>query len=62
MKVFEQDPVKVYRIEDKDDIIDIYIPDILSIDSIVCIMKNGEFLPFDQWEKYEDLLEVHLDK
>lgn len=62
--IVELDPVRVFRIFHENgenlDYIDIFLQDVSSPDSIVCIMKNGEFLPFDEWDDFELKLRLHL--
>ena len=48
----EELPMKSFRFTfPNDDIYDIFVPPTGDIESdVVCIMKNGEFLPFSEWD------------
>jgi hypothetical protein len=63
MKIEHIGNVKVFEIKDEEynNVIHIYIPDLTDVSSVVCIMKNGEFLPFNFWSKYEEMLRLHLE-
>jgi hypothetical protein len=65
MKITQLENVKVFQIEHEEDgyidVVDVFVPDITDMSSIVCIMKNGDFLPFDEWDKYETILRNHIN-
>ena len=46
----EELPMKCFRMTFSDDIYDIFTPS-TDVSDVVCIMRNGEFLPFNEWDE-----------
>ena len=63
--IVELDPVKVFRIFHENgenlDYIDIFLQDVKSPDSILFMLKNGEFLDYNEWDDFVLKLRLHLN-
>jgi hypothetical protein len=54
-------PMRSFRIEMDETYFDIFIPDTTDLSSIVNITdEQGEQVPFDQWEKFTQILNEYL--
>jgi hypothetical protein len=61
IRVYELNPVRCFRMSEGDDIIDIYTPDITDPSGTVCMMRNGDFVPFSEWDDYEEKLQKYFE-